>query len=70
MNSCIKMTEMFLNTDPLDAVVCDVDQLVPLPGHGPDISPEHHVLHREDARVLDLHVESENTHSVLMSKFG
>ena len=55
------MTEMDRNIDPLDAVVCDVDQLVPPPGHGPDISPEHHVLHREDARVLDLHVESDKS---------
>ena len=57
----VKMTEMDRNIDPLDAVVCDVDQLVPPPGHGPDISPEHHVLHREDARVLDLHVESDKS---------
>lgn len=38
----------------LDAVVCDVHQLVPLPGHSPDISLEHNVLHWEDAEVLDL----------------
>lgn len=41
----------------LDPVVRNVHQLVPLPGHSPDISPEQDVLHREDAQVLDLQVK-------------
>lgn len=44
----------------LDAAVRDVHQLVALPGHGPDFSPEHDVLHGEQAQVLDLQSEQTN----------